>query len=228
MATKISKRITEAYKKVEEGKAYPLKDAVTVVGQMPKTKFNETVELHFHLGIDTKDSDQNVRGTIVLPNGTGKTVRVAVICQGDNIAKAKNAGADYVGGMDLIEKIDKEGFLDFDCIVATPDMMKDLSKLGKVLGPRGLMPSPKAGTVTPDVERALREVKAGRVEFKSDKQGGVHLGIGKRSFTDEQIISNAQVVIDSISHAKPASVKGVFIKSVYLSSTMGAGVKVAI
>ncbi|MEI6438134.1 MAG: 50S ribosomal protein L1 [Candidatus Omnitrophota bacterium] len=228
MATKTSKRVKEAHKKVEIGKAYPLKDAVDLLSQMPKAKFNETVELHFDLGIDTKDSDQNVRGTIVLPHGTGKSVRVAVICQGDNVAKAKNAGADHVGGMDLIEKIDKEGFLDFDCIVATPDMMKDLSKLGKVLGPRGLMPSPKAGTVTPDVERALREVKAGRVEFKNDKQGGVHLGVGKRSFTADQIVVNAQLVIDTIAHAKPASVKGIFIKSVYLSSTMGAGVKVAI
>ena len=218
----------DVYKKVEEGKAYCLKDAVALVQDMPKSKFDETVELHFHLGVDTKDSDQNVRGTIVLPHGTGKSIKVAVICQGDNVAKAKNAGADFVGGLDLIEKIDKEGFLDFDCIVATPDMMKDLSKLGKVLGPRGLMPSPKAGTVTPDVERALREVKAGRVEFKSDKQGGVHLGIGKRSFTADKITANAQMVIDTISHAKPASVKGIFIKSAYLSSTMGAGVKVAI
>ncbi|MBF0387367.1 MAG: 50S ribosomal protein L1 [Candidatus Omnitrophica bacterium] len=228
MATKLSKRVKEVYKNIEVGKAYPLKDAVLALSQTPKAKFNETVELHFDLGIDTKDSDQNVRGTIVLPHGTGKSVRVAVICQGDNVAKAKNAGADHVGGMDLIEKIDKEGFLDFDCIVATPDMMKDLSKLGKVLGPRGLMPSPKAGTVTPDVERALREVKAGRVEFKNDKQGGVHLGVGKRSFTPEQIVANAQLVIDTIIHAKPSSVKGIFVKSVYLSSTMGAGVKVAI
>lgn len=228
MATKISKRIKEVYKKVVVGKAYPLKEAVEALQQTPKAKFNETVELHFALGIDIKDSDQNVRGTIVLPHGTGKSMRVAVICQGDNVAKAKAAGADFVGGMDLIEKIDKEGFLDFDCIVATPDMMKDLSKLGKVLGPRGLMPSPKAGTVTPDVERALREVKAGRVEFKNDKQGGLHLGIAKRSFTVDQITANAQLVIDTIVHAKPSSVKGIFIKSVYLSSTMGAGVKVAI
>lgn len=228
MATKISKRVKEAYKVVEQGKAYTLKAAVELLQKMPKPKFDETVEMHFHLGVDTKDSDQNVRGTIVLPAGTGKTIRVAVICQGENIAKAKAAGADFVGGADLIEKIAKENFLDFDCIVATPDMMKDLSKLGKVLGPRGLMPSPKAGTVTADVERALREVKAGRVEFKCDKQGGVHLGIGKRSFSVDQIVSNAQAVIDGINHAKPASVKGVFVKSVFLSSTMGAGVKVSL
>ena len=228
MAIKISKRVKEAYKKVEAGKIYPLKSAVEVLAQTPKAKFNETVELHFDLGIDTKDSDQNVRGTIVLPHGTGKLMKVAVICQGENVAKARNAGADHVGGLDLIEKIAKEGFLDFDCIVATPDMMKDLSKLGKVLGPRGLMPSPKAGTVTADVERALREVKAGRVEFKNDKQGGVHLGIGKRSFSVDQLTANAQTVIDTVTHAKPSSVKGIFIKSIYLSSTMGAGVKVAI
>jgi large subunit ribosomal protein L1 len=228
MATKISKRVKQAYTKLTEGKAYPLKEAVELLQQTPKTKFDETVELHFHLGIDVKDSDHNVRGTIVLPHGTGKTVKVAVICQGDNVAKAKNAGADYVGGQDLIEKIDKEGFLDFDVIIATPDMMRDLSKLGKVLGPRGLMPSPKAGTVTADVERALREVKAGRVEFKGDKQGGIHLGVARRSFTSDKIVANAQMVIDTVSHAKPASVKGIFIKSVYLSSTMGVGVKVAI
>jgi large subunit ribosomal protein L1 len=228
MAIKISKRIKEDYTKVVDGKAYSLKDAVEVIKQMPKTKFDETIELHFDLGLDTKNSDHNVRGTIVLPHGTGKSVKVAVICQGDNVAKAKNAGADFVGGQDLIEKIDKEGFLAFDVIIATPDMMKDLSKLGKVLGPRGLMPSPKAGTVTADVERALREVKAGRVEFKNDKQGGVHLGIGKRSFSNEFIFANAQLIIDTITHAKPSSVKGVFIKSVYISSTMGAGVKVAL
>jgi len=226
MAIRTSKRIKDARKKVAEGKAYPLKDAVDLLQQMPKAKFNETVELHFALSIDTKSSDQNVRGTVVLPNGTGKTIKVAVICQGENIAKAKAAGADFVGAQDLIEKIEKENFLGFDVIVATPDMMKDLSKLGKILGPRGLMPSPKAGTVTPDVERALREVRAGRVEFKNDKQGGIHLGVGKRSFTVDQVVQNAQQVIDAVVHAKPASVKGVYLKSVYLTSTMGAGVKV--
>ena len=228
MAIRTSKRIKDARKKVTEGKAYSLKDATELLQQMPKTKFNETVELHFHLGIDTKASDQNVRGTVVLPNGTGKTLKVAVICQGENIAKAKAAGADFVGAQDLIEKIEKENFLGFDVIVATPDMMKDLSKLGKILGPRGLMPSPKAGTVTADVERALREVKAGRVEFKNDKQGGIHLGVGKLAFTVDQIVQNAQQVIDAVVHAKPSSVKGVYVKSVYLTSTMGAGVKVAI
>jgi len=227
MTTKVSKRIKEVYKKVDAAKSYPLKDAVNALQQTPKVKFDETVELHFHLNIDTKASDQNVRGTVVLPHGTGKSLKVAVVCQGENVNKAKDAGADFVGGADLILKIE-QGFLGFDCLIATPDMMKDLSKLGKVLGPRGLMPSPKAGTVTADVERALREVKAGRVEFKNDKQGGIHLGVGKRSFPSEKLYDNAQHVIDAVTHAKPSAIKGVFIKSVYLSSTMGAGVKVTL
>ena len=227
MATTVSKRIKETYKKIDIAKSYPLKEAIGLIQETPKAKFDETVELHFSLGIDLKASDQNIRGMVVLPHGTGKTLRVAVICQGENLAKAKSAGADFVGSADLIQKLD-QGFLDFDCLIATPDMMRDLSKLGKVLGPRGLMPSPKAGTVTADIERALREVKAGRIEFKNDKQGGIHLGIGKRSFTCDQLHDNAKQLVDAISHAKPASVKGIFIKSIYLSSTMGAGVKVAL
>jgi large subunit ribosomal protein L1 len=227
MATTVSKRVKEAYKKIDITKSYPLKEAISLIQETPKAKFDETVELHFHLGIDLKASDQNIRGMVVLPHGTGKTLKVAVVCQGENLAKAKSAGADFVGSADLIQKIE-QGFMDFDCLIATPDMMRDLSKLGKILGPRGLMPSPKAGTVTMDIERALREVKAGRIEFKNDKQGGIHLGIGKRSFTVDQLHDNAKQLIDAISHAKPSSVKGVFIKSVYLSSTMGAGVKVAL
>jgi large subunit ribosomal protein L1 len=227
MATTLSKRVKEAYKKVDITKSYSLKEAIGLIQETPKVKFDETVELHFHLGIDLKASDQNIRGMVVLPHGTGKTLKVAVICQGENLAKAKGAGADVVGSIDLIQKIE-QGFLDFDCLIATPDMMRDLSKLGKILGPRGLMPSPKAGTVTADIERALREVKAGRIEFKNDKQGGIHLGIGKRSFTVDQLCENAQQIIDAVSHTKPSSVKGIFIKSVYVSSSMGAGVKVAI
>jgi large subunit ribosomal protein L1 len=227
MVTKVSKRIKETYKNIDVVKAYPLAEAVRIIQATPRVKFDETVELHFHLLIDLKASDQNVRGTVILPHGTGKTMKVAVICQGENINKAREAGADFAGAADLIQKIDG-GFLDFDCLIATPDMMKDLSRLGKVLGPRGLMPSPKAGTVTNDVARALSEVKAGRVEFKNDKQGGIHLGVGKRSFTAEKLVENAKHVIDAVSHAKPASVKGVFVKSVYLSATMSAGVKVAI
>ncbi|NTV29731.1 MAG: 50S ribosomal protein L1 [Candidatus Omnitrophica bacterium] len=227
MTTKVSKRIKEVYKKLDVSKSYSLKEAVNILQQAPKVKFDETVELHFHLSMDLKASDQNVRGTVVLPHGTGKSMKVAVVCQGENVNKAKDAGADVVGGTDLIQKIE-QGFLGFDCLIATPDMMKDLSKLGKILGPRGLMPSPKAGTVTADIERALREVKAGRVEFKNDKQGGIHLGVGKRSFKAEQLYDNAKQVIDAVTHARPAAIKGIFIKSVYLSSTMGAGVKVAL
>jgi large subunit ribosomal protein L1 len=227
MSTKVSKRIKSVYKNIDASKSYPLKEAIDLLQQTPKVKFDETAELHFHLGIDVKASDQNVRGTVVLTHGTGRTVKVAVVCQGENVAKAKAAGADIVGSADLIQKIE-QGYLEFDCLIATPDMMKDLSKLGKVLGPRGLMPSPKAGTVTADVERALREVKAGRVEFKNDKQGGIHLGVGKRSFSSEKLLDNAMQIIEAVSHAKPSSVKGVFIKSVYLSSTMGAGIKVAL
>lgn len=227
MSTKVSKRIKSVYKNIDASKSYPLKEAIDLLQQTPKVKFDETAELHFHLGIDVKASDQNVRGTVVLTHGTGRTVKVAVVCQGENVAKAKAAGADVVGSADLIQKIE-QGYLEFDCLIATPDMMKDLSKLGKVLGPRGLMPSPKAGTVTVDVERALREVKAGRVEFKNDKQGGIHLGVGKRSFSSEKLLDNAKQIIEAVSHSKPSSVKGVFIKSVYLSSTMGAGIKVAI
>ena len=227
MAIKTSKRVKAAYKDLDVVKAYPLKEAITVLQRAPTVKFDETVELHFNLNLNLKASDQNIRGTIVLPHGTGKSLKVAVVCQGENVNKAKDAGADFVGSQDLIEKIDK-GFLGFDCLIATPDMMRDLSKLGKVLGPRGLMPSPKAGTVTADIERALREVKAGRVEFKNDKQGGIHLGVGKRSFSEDKLYVNAQNLIEAVEHAKPASVKGVFIKSVYLSTTMGVGVKVAL
>jgi len=227
MGTKTSKRIKAAYTHLDVVKEYPLKEAIAAVQKAPKVKFDETVELHFNLNINLKAADQNIRGTIVLPHGTGKSLKVAVVCQGENVNKAKDAGADFFGSQDLIEKIEK-GFLGFDCLIATPDMMRDLSKLGKVLGPRGLMPSPKAGTVTADIERALREVKAGRVEFKNDKQGGIHLGVGKRSFSEDKLYVNAKNLIEAVEHAKPASVKGVFIKSVYLSTTMGVGVKVAL
>ena len=227
MTTKVSKRVKSAKTQVDAVRVYTLKDAVALLQKAPPVKFDESYELHFNLNINLKASDQNVRGTVVLPHGTGKTLRVAVICQGENVNKALEAGADFAGSQDLIEKIDK-GFLDFDCLIATPDMMRDLSKLGKVLGPRGLMPSPKAGTVTADVARALKEVKAGRVEFKNDKQGGIHLGIGKRSFSEQKLSENAQYIIEAVDHAKPSSVKGIFIKSIYLSTTMGPGVRVSL
>jgi len=212
---------------VDAVKIYPLNDAVKNISQFPKVKFDETVELHFHLNVDLKAPDQAVRGTVALPHGVGKKVRVAVFCTGDNVQKAKDAGADHVGGADLVTKV-AAGFMDFDTVVATPDMMREISKLGKVLGPRGLMPSPKAGTVTTDVARTINEVKAGRIEFKSDKQGGIHVGIGKRSFKENQLIENATQVIDAINHAKPAGVKGTLIRTLAIATTMGPGIKVAL
>jgi large subunit ribosomal protein L1 len=211
----------------EKGKVYSLDDAVSAVELFPKVKFDETVELHFSLRIDPKASDQSVRGTVVLPHGLGKKVRIAVFCKGELETNAHDAGADFVGAQDLIEKVEG-GFLDFDVVVATPDMMRDLSKLGKVLGPRGLMPTPKAGTVTNDVEKAVKELKAGKIEFKADKQAGIHVGIGKRSFSKDKILDNAKTILEAINHAKPAAVKGELIKSMTLTTTMGPGLRIRI
>lgn len=224
---KLSKRMKEVTKQTDADNTYPLKTAVSVVAKLPKVKFDETVELHFHLGLDVKNSEQSVRGTVILPHGTGKTVKIAAFCKGEQAQKAKDLGANHVGAEDLIAKIEG-GFLDFDCAIATPDMMRELSKLGKILGPRGLMPSPKAGTVTQDIERAIKEVRAGKVEFKSDKQGGIHIGIGKRSFSETQLVENATHIIEAVNHAKPASVKGNLVKSLFLSTTMGPGLRLTL
>jgi large subunit ribosomal protein L1 len=225
---KLSKRMKEVVKAIGSVEnPVTLQEAFSRLAKAPKVKFDETVELHFNLNIDLKSSEQGVRGTVALPHGTGKSVKVAVFCKGDAVAKAQAAGAEHVGGTELIDKV-TGGFMDFDVVIATPDMMRDLSKLGKVLGPRGLMPTPKAGTVTTDVERTIKEVKAGRVEFKSDKQGGIHLGIGKRSFAENKLVENAQIVIEAVNHAKPSAVKGNLIKSLSVASTMGPGVKVVI
>lgn len=224
---RLTKRAKEVQGLVDKNRSFPLEEAISNISKFPQVKFDETVELHFHLNIDSKTSDQSVRGTVPLPHGTGKTIRIAVFCKGEAAQKAKNAGADHVGAEDLIDKVSK-GFLDFDCVVASPDMMRELSKLGKVLGPRGLMPSPKSGTVTMDVERAIKELRAGKIEFKSDKQSGIHLGIGKRSFSKDQLLENAQNVIEAINQAKPATVKGNLIKSIFVATTMGPGQKVAI
>ena len=224
---RISKRLKEGYKAVDREKTYTLEEAITAIESFPKVKFDETVEIHFALGINPKASDQIVRGTVVLPHGTGKSLRIAVFCKGENEAKAKGAGADFVGAEELIDKVSK-GFLDFDVVVATPDMMRELSKLGKVLGPRGLMPTPKAGTVTPDVVKAISELKAGKIEFKSDKQAGVHLGVGKRSFSKDKLADNIRQILDAINLAKPNTLKGTYIKSASLTTTMGPGLKVAI
>ncbi len=224
---RVSKRRKAFSAIAKEGQTYSLDEAIGNIENFPKTKFNETVELHLALNIDLKASDQGIRGTVILPHGTGKNVRIAVICKGEDIQVAEGVGAEFVGDATLIEKI-ANGFMDFDCVVATPDMMRDLSKLGKILGPRGLMPSPKAGTVTKDIARVVKEVKAGRVEFKSDKQAGVHVGVGKRSFSKDQLRENIQYLLDAIEHAKPSSVKGALIKSMAISTTMGPGLRIAV
>lgn len=222
-----SKRYRESEKIRDPNKAYPLREAISLLKKMVPPKFNATVELHFNLNVDPKKSEQMVRGTVVLPHGTGKKVRVAVFCRGEHERIARDAQADFVGGQELIDKV-QAGFLDFDCAIATPEMMKDLSKLGKILGPRGLMPSPKTGTVTMDIAKAIDEVKKGKVEFRVDKQGGVHLAIGKLSFEEPQLYDNALRVIDAVNEAKPQTVKGKFIKSIYMSCSMNPGIKLAI
>lgn len=216
-----------ALKASQSEEAYSLEAALDAIEKFPKVKFDETVELHMALMVNPKNSDQVVRGTVVLPHGSGKSIRIAVFCKGEMEMKAKEAGADHVGSQELIEKVMK-GFLDFDVVIATPDMMRDLSKLGKVLGPRGLMPTPKAGTVTMDVAKAIQEIKAGKIEFKSDKQAGIHVGVGKRSFSKENLLANMQELLDSVNNAKPMSLKGQLIKSVSLSTTMGPGLRIAL
>jgi large subunit ribosomal protein L1 len=206
----------------------PIAKAVTVLKQVKRAKFDETVEIHMSLGVDTTQSDQLVRGTVPLPFGVGKTVRVVVFCQGDNVGKAKEAGADFAGSDDLLEKIQKQGWLEFDVALATQDLMGKVSRLGKVLGPRGLMPTPKAGTViTGDVAQAVKDFKAGKVEFRTDKGGNVHAGVGKLSFEEDKIAANVTAFVDAIRAAKPAGIKGNYVKSITLSSTMGPGITLA-
>jgi len=221
---KHSKRYKEAQKIYDKTKSFSLKEAVSILKKFPKAKFDETVEISFDLNIDPKQSDQLVRGTVVLSHGSGKEIRVAVFCKGEQETQAKNAGANFVGAEELIDKISK-GFFDFDRAISTPEMMKQLSKLGKILGPRGLMPSPKTGTVTNNIEQAIKEIKAGKIEFKSDKQGDIHAGIGKLSFSEDQLYENATNVIQTILTAKPSSVKGEFVKNASLSTSMNPGIK---
>ncbi len=222
---KHSKRMEEAKKLVNRQEAMPLDKAVEMIEKFPKVKFDESVEMHLHLNIDPKKAEQMVRGNVVLPHGTGKKVRLAVFTKGEAAQKARELGADYVGDNDLITKV-QGGFLDFDKVLATPDMMRDLSKLGKILGPRGLMPTPKAGTVTTDIEKGIKEIQAGKIEFKTDKQGGIHVAVGKVSFPKEKLVENCKKVIAEINRAKPPAIKGTFIKSLFLSTTMGPSVKV--
>ncbi|MBI1979957.1 MAG: 50S ribosomal protein L1 [Elusimicrobia bacterium] len=221
----MGKRLLELEKKIDQKKKYTLLEAAKVLKESANAKFDETVELHVRLGVDPKQSDQSVRGTVVLPAGTGKTKKVAVIAKGEKIKEAQSAGCDYSGENDLIEKIQK-GWFDFDVLVATPDAMKDVSKLGKILGPKGLMPNPKSGTVTFDLARTIQELKAGRIEFKIDDQGIIHTAIGKISFTAEKISENARSLIQSVIKSKPASSKGIYLRSIYLSSTMGPSLAV--
>ena len=221
---KQGKRYQESAKLVEKGKIYEANEALELIEKMPKTKFDQTVELHVKLGVDSKHADQQVRGTVVLPNGTGKTQKVLVFAKGDKAKEAEEAGADFVGAEELVPKIEKENWFDYDVIVATPDMMGVIGRLGKVLGPKGLMPNPKSGTVTMDVTKAINEIKSGKVEYRLDKNNIIHLGFGKVSFGTEKLQENYQTVMDAIIKAKPAAAKGQYIKSVSISTTMGPGI----
>ena len=222
---KKGKKLVEALKKVDRTKVYTIEEAVKLVKDTAITKFDSSVEIAMHLNLDTKKADQQLRGAILLPNGTGKTKRVLVLTKGDQASKAKEAGADFVGDLDLIEKIEKENWFDYDVIIATPDMMPALGKIGKVLGPKGLMPNPKTGTVTTDVVKAVSEVKKGRVEYRTDSFANVHALVGKVSFTDDALVENIKAFISLIIKSKPATVKGKYIKNVSISSTMGPGIK---
>ena len=222
---KRGKKYVEAAKLVDRATFYDTADAITLVKKTAVAKFDETVEAHIKLGVDGRHADQQVRGAVVLPHGTGRTVRVLVFAKGDKINEAEAAGADYVGGEELIPKIQNEGWFEFDVVVATPDMMGVVGRLGRVLGPEGLMPNPKAGTVTMDVAKAVADIKAGKIEYRLDKANIIHVPVGKASFTEEQLADNFNTLIGAIVKAKPASAKGQYLKSVTLSSTMGPGVR---
>lgn len=223
---KKGKKYQEAVKLIEKGKLYEAKEALELIEKMPKANFDETVELHVKLGVDSKHAEQQVRGTVVLPNGTGKTLKVLVFAKGDKAKEAEEAGADFVGAEELIPKIEKENWFDYDVIVATPNMMGIVGRLGKILGPKGLMPNPKSGTVTMDVAKAIQEIKSGKVEYRLDKTNIIHLGFGKVSFGADKLEENYKTVIDAIIKAKPAAAKGQYIKSVAIAKTMGPSVYV--
>ena len=223
---KKGKKYVEAASKVEKGTAYTKEDAIKLVKETSVTKFDSSVEISMRLNLDTKKADQQLRGAIVLPKGTGKTNRVLVVARGPKATEAKEAGADFVGDTDILEKIEKENWFEFDTMIATPDMMPLLGKLGKVLGPKGLMPNPKTGTVTMDIKKAVEEVKAGRVEYRTDSFGNIHGVIGKASFSDEDLLENLNAFVAQILRIKPASVKGDYVKNISISSTMGPGIKI--
>ena len=224
---KKGKKYVEAAKLVDKMTQYEVEDAVSLVKKTAVAKFDETIEAHIRLGVDGRHADQQVRGAVVLPHGTGKTVRVLVFAKGAKLDEAQAAGADFVGGEELIPKIQNEGWFDFDVVVATPDMMGVVGRLGRVLGPRGLMPNPKAGTVTMDVTKAIEDIKAGKVEYRLDKANIIHVAVGKASFSEEQLADNVNAILDAIRKAKPASAKGQYFRSVTLASTMGPGVKLS-
>ena len=222
----MGKKYIDSAKLVDKSKAYDPSEALDLVCQTSKAKFDETIEIHIRLGVDSRHADQQVRGAVVLPNGTGKKVKVLVFAKGDNVQKALDAGADYAGGAEYAEKIQQENWFDFDVVIASPDMMGVIGKLGKVLGPKGLMPSPKAGTVTPDVARAVTEAKAGKIEYRLDKTNIIHCPIGKASFGVEKLTENFDTLVGAVIKAKPAAAKGQYIKSCVIASTMGPGIKV--
>ncbi len=222
----MSKRMVEANKLVEPGKQYDVAEAIDLALKMPKAKFDETLEMHIRLGVDGKQADQQVRGVVVLPNGTGKTKKVLVLAKGDKAKEAEAAGADFVGDDDMIQKIQSENWFGFDVVVATPDMMASLCRIARILGPKGLMPNPKAGTVTMDVAKAVTEIKAGKIEYRLDKNNIVHCPIGKVSFGADKLKENYMTLLDAIVKAKPAAAKGTYLKSIAISTTMGAGIKI--
>ena len=220
------KKYQDSAKLIDRNNLYDSAEALALVCQTSKAKFDETIEIHIRLGVDSRHADQQVRGAVVLPNGTGKTAKVLVFTKGENVDKAKEAGAEYVGGLEFAEKIQKENWFDFDVVIASPDMMGTIGRLGKVLGPKGLMPSPKAGTVTPDVARAVREAKAGKIEYRLDKTNIIHCPIGKASFGAEKLQANFDTLVGAVIKAKPAACKGQYIRSCVIASTMGPGIKV--
>ena len=225
---KHGKKYNESAKLIDRATFYEIEDAVALAKKTAAAKFDETVEVHIRTGCDGRHADQQIRGAVVLPNGTGKTVKVLVFAKGDKVSEAEAAGADYVGGDELIPKIQNDGWLDFDVVVATPDMMGVVGRLGKVLGPKGLMPNPKSGTVTMDVTKAINDIKAGKVEYRLDKTNIIHCPIGKVSFSEEQLTQNLNTLLEAIVKAKPSTLKGQYLRSITLSSTMGPGVKVSV
>ena len=222
---KKGKRYVESAKLVDRTNLYDVEEAVSIIKKTANAKFDETIEAHIKLGVDGRHADQQVRGAVVLPHGTGKKVRVLVFAKGDKVEEAQAAGADFVGGQELVPKIQNEGWLDFDVVVATPDMMGVVGRLGRVLGPKGLMPNPKAGTVTMDVTKAVNDIKAGKIEYRLDKTNIIHVPVGKASFTEEQLVDNFHTLMGAIVKAKPAAAKGQYLRSVTITSTMGPGIK---